>query len=364
MADAFLVAWIGQAAKSGRRGRFTEETKLQHQIEAHAIRGSVDVMHVRLRERACFRQGEDFRVRGGAVACRRSFGMLNGVHSSSAKPALLSKLIVEHHPGFTNRNPGMTFMNVLSPRHLVAAALLAATVGIVNAAPAAGAVRHVVLVHGAFADGSGWKPVSDILTKEGYAVSIVQQPMTSVADDVAATTRVLDRQPGPAVLVGHSYGGAIITAAGNHPKVASLVYVAAFAPADGEILGKLSSTQPPAAHSIAPTSDGYLFVNPEEFPIDFAADLPLSQASFMAISQGPINGKAWGTPFTAPAWKDKPSYGIVAKQDRMINPGLQRFMYARAKARVTEVDGSHAVFLSQPQAVANVIMGAASGAQK
>ena len=304
------------------------------------------------------------RIGQGSLGSSRSFGTLNRVHFSSAEPTLLQKLIVEHHPGFTNRNPGMTFMNVLSPRHLIAAALLTVTVGIVNAAPASGAVRHVVLVHGAFADGSGWKPVSDILTKEGYTVSVVQQPMTSVADDVAATTRVLDRQPGPAVLVGHSYGGAIITAAGNHPKVASLVYVAAFAPADGEILSKLSSTQPPAAHSIAPTSDGYLFVNPEEFPIDFAADLPLSQASFMAISQGPINGKAWGTPFTAPAWRDKPSYGIVAKQDRMINPGLQRFMYARAKARVTEVDGSHAVFLSQPQAVANVIMSAAAGAQK
>ena len=255
-------------------------------------------------------------------------------------------------------------MKTLIPSNLLAAATLAATVMIANASPAAGPVRNVVLVHGAFADGSGWKPVADILRKDGYTVSIVQQPMTSVPEDVAATTRALDMQSGLAVLVGHSYGGAIITAAGNHPKVASLVYVAAFAPEDGEVLGKLSSTQPPAAHSIAPTADGYLFVNTAQFPADFAADLPLPLASFMAISQTPINGKAWGTPFNAPAWKDKPSYGIVAKQDRMINPSLQRFMYARAKARVTEVDGSHAIFLSQPQAVANVIMAAASGEQK
>lgn len=254
-------------------------------------------------------------------------------------------------------------MNTLSSRHLVTATL-AAAIGIANAAPATEPVRHVVLVHGAFADGSGWKPVADILRKDGYTVSIVQQPMTSVADDVAATTRILDLQSGPAVLVGHSYGGAIITAAGNHPKVASLVYVAGFAPDDGEVLGKLSSTRPPAAHSIAPTADGYLFVNAAQFPADFAADLPAPLASFMAISQMPINGKAWGTPFTAPAWKVKPSHGIVSKQDRMINPELQRFMYARAKARVTEMDGSHAIFLSQPQAVAKVIMDAASGVQK
>ena len=251
-------------------------------------------------------------------------------------------------------------MNQLSPRHLVAATL-AAVVGIASAAPATVSVRNVVLVHGAFADGSGWKAVADILRKDGYTVSIVQQPMTSVAEDVAATTRILDLQSGPAVLVGHSYGGAVITAAGNHPKVASLVYVAGFAPDDGEVLGKLSSTQPPAAHSIAPTADGYLFVNAAKFPADFAADLPLPQASFMAISQMPINGKAWGTPFTAPAWKVKPSYGIVAKQDRMINPDLQRFMYARANASVTELDGSHAIFLSQPQAVVKVIKAAASG---
>jgi len=242
----------------------------------------------------------------------------------------------------------------------------ASTIAVLGAtAPAAASepVRNVVLVHGAFADGSGWKPVADILRGDGFTVSIVQQPMTSVADDVAATTRILDMQSGPAVLVGHSYGGAVITEAGNHAKVASLVYVAAFAPDAGEVLGQISKGTPPAAHSIAPTADGYLLVNAADFPADFAADLPLPLAQFMAISQMPINGKIWGTPIGAPAWKSKPSYAIVAKADRMISPDLQRSMYARAKATVTEIEGSHAIFLSQPQAVAEVI-GAAARAVK
>lgn len=228
------------------------------------------------------------------------------------------------------------------------------------AAAAAEPARNIVLVHGAFADGSGWKPVADLLRADGYAVSIVQQPMTSIADDVAATTRILDMQSGPTVLVGHSYGGAIITEAGHHPHVTSLVYVAAFAPDEGEVLGAVSGATPPAAHSIAPTEDGYLLVNAAEFPADFAADLPLPLAEFMAISQMPINGQIWGTPIGAPAWQTKPSFGIVTTADRMINPDLQRSMYARAKSKITEIDGSHAIFLSQPQAVVDVIKAAAA----
>jgi pimeloyl-ACP methyl ester carboxylesterase len=231
------------------------------------------------------------------------------------------------------------------------------------AAPASGPVRNVVLVHGAFADGSGWKPVADILRKDGYSVSIVQEPETSLEDDVAATNRILDRQSGPAVLVGHSYGGAIITVAGNNPHVASLVYVAAFAPDEGEQVGALTGTNPPAATSIAPTKDGYLLIDEAKFPADFAADLPLAEAKFMAISQVPINAKIFGTPITAPAWKSKPSYGIVATQDRMINPDLERSMYKRANAKVTEVKGSHVIFLSQPKAVADVIEQAARDAK-
>lgn len=239
---------------------------------------------------------------------------------------------------------------------LLAAVSLTGLAGAAMAEPA----RNIVLVHGAFADGSGWKPVADILQADGYTVSIVQQPMTSVADDVAATNRILDAQSGPAVLVGHSYGGAVITEAGHHANVSSLVYVAAFAPAEGEVLGAMSEGTPPAAHSIAPTADGYLLVDKAQFAADFAADLPLPVAEFMAISQMPINGQIWGTPIGAPAWLDKPSFAVVATSDRMINPDLQRTMYTRAGAEVTEIDASHSVFLSQPQAVADVIKAAAA----
>ncbi len=245
---------------------------------------------------------------------------------------------------------------------LLTATSLVALSGAAIAAPATGPVHNVVLVHGAFADGSGWKPVADILRKDGYTVSIVQEPETSLADDVAAANRVLDAQSGPAVLVGHSYGGAVITEAGNNAHVASLVYVAAFAPDEGEQLGALTGTIPPAAKSIEPTPDGYLLIDQAKFPKDFAADLPLAEAQFMAISQVPINAKIFSTPITTPAWKTKPSYGIVATQDRMINPNLERSMYERAHAQVSEVKGSHVIFLSQPRAVAEVIERAARSA--
>jgi len=246
------------------------------------------------------------------------------------------------------------------PNLLLTAVAIASISGSTAVKAEDGPVRNVVLVHGAFADGSGWKPVADLLRADGFEVSIVQQPMTSIADDVAATNRILDMQSGPAVLVGHSYGGAVITEAGHHSNVASLVFVAAFAPAEGEALGAVSASTPPAAHSIAPTADGYLLVDAVQFPADFAADLPLQTAEFMAISQMPINGQIWGTPIGVPAWQNKPSFGIVATADRMINPELQRAMYARANAQVTEIDGSHSVFLSQPQAVVDVIKAAAA----
>jgi pimeloyl-ACP methyl ester carboxylesterase len=222
--------------------------------------------------------------------------------------------------------------------------------------------KNIVLVHGAFADGSGWKPVADILTKDGYKVSVVQHPMTSLEDDVAATQRILDRQDGPAILVAHSYGGAIITEAGNHPKVAALVYVAAFAPDAGEVLGGLAEKTPPATTGIAPSSDGFLFLDPAVYAADFAGDLPKADAEFMAMSQMPVAGKAFGTPIKSPAWKEKRTYAIVATQDRMINPDLERFMYKRANASVTEIEGSHVVFISQPRAVVNVIEAAAHAA--
>lgn len=248
-------------------------------------------------------------------------------------------------------------------RKLLIAASLVALSGSAYAAPASGPVRNIVLVHGAFADGSGWMPVAEILRKDGYTVSVVQEPETSLADDVAATNRVLDKQTGPAVLVGHSYGGAVITEAGNNAHVASLVYVAAFAPDEGERLGPLTGSKPAAATSIGPVGDGYLAVDPAKFPADFAADVNPAVAQFMAISQVPLKAEIFGTPITAPAWKTKPSYGIVSTQDRMINPDLERSMYKRANAKVTELKGSHAIFLSQPKMVANVIEEAARDAK-
>jgi pimeloyl-ACP methyl ester carboxylesterase len=223
------------------------------------------------------------------------------------------------------------------------------------------AVKDVVLVHGAFADGSGWKPVADVLKKHGYTVYVVQEPETSFVADVAATRVVLDRA-GPCVLVGHSYGGMIITEAGVHPSVKSLVYVAAFQPDVGESAGDLLGRTPPAANSLVPVGGGYLQVKPESFPEDFAADVPRALAQFMAISQVPIAGEAVGAKATASAWSKKPSYAVVAKQDRMINPDLERFMAGRAKSETIELPGSHAVFLSHPKEVAALIEKAAEAA--
>lgn len=246
--------------------------------------------------------------------------------------------------------------------------LLVATVSLLMAAAASAhaapkdSVLNVVLVHGAFVDGSGWKSVADILRRDGYKVSIVQPPMTSFEDDVAATTRVLARQDGRTILVGHSYGGGVITAAGNDPKVAGLVYVAAFVPDEGEVLGALLDSQPGASTGVTASTDGFLFLDPAVFAADFAGDLPRATAEFMALSQMPVAAKAFGTPIASPAWKLKPSYGIVATQDRIINPALERSMYARAHAQVTEIKGSHAIFISQPRAVADVIERAARNA--
>lgn len=244
--------------------------------------------------------------------------------------------------------------------------LLAATAAITglfpiaaNARPAT-AIKNIVLVHGAFADGSGWKPVADILIKDGYTVSIVQPPETTLEEDIAATNRILDRQDGLAVLVGHSYGGAIITGAGNNAHVKTLVYVAAFQPDVGESIAKLGASMPPAGKSVAPTSDGFLFIAPAGFRSDFAADVPKEQTDFMAMSQVGLSLKAATTEAIAPAWKTKPSYAIVATEDRSINPDLERMMYKRSRSITTEIKASHAVYISQPQAVAEVIEQAAS----
>jgi len=227
--------------------------------------------------------------------------------------------------------------------------------------PVYAAVKTIVLVHGAFADGSGWRQVADILQSHGYAVRVVQEPETSFAADVAATRRVLDKA-GPSVLVGHSYGGMIITEAGMHPDVKALVYVAAFQPEVGESVSDLSGKMPAAAKSVGPVGDGFLAVNPDAFPTDFAADAPKPVARFMAISQVPVSGDAFDAKAAVAAWKEKPSYAVIATQDRMINPDLERFMAKRAQSQVIEIPGSHAIFLSHAREVAALIEKAATAA--
>jgi pimeloyl-ACP methyl ester carboxylesterase len=240
-------------------------------------------------------------------------------------------------------------------------ALVLTTLGIALAPVGQAAVKSVVLVHGAFADGSGWKPVVDILERDGYTIYVAQIPETTFEADVAATKFILDRS-GPCVLVGHSYGGMVITEAGVHASVKSLVYVAAFQPNVGESAVELNGKTPPASNDIAPVGRGFLQVKPQSFPEDFAADIPKSLAHFMAISQVPISMEAFGAKATATAWSSKPSYAVVAKQDRMINPDLERFMTSRAKSKTIELPGSHAVFISHPKEVAALIEKAATAA--
>lgn len=217
-------------------------------------------------------------------------------------------------------------------------------------------VRNIVIVHGALADGSGWRRATEILEDRGYNVTIVQQPITSLADDVAATKRVLDLQTGPTLLVGHSYGGMVISEAGNRPDVAGLVYVAAFQPDKGESLIGLASSKPAGGMNIRETKDGeYLYIDPAAFPNDFAADLPREDAAFLARSQVFAAKKAFTAQASDPAWKVKKSWSVVAIRDRSINPELERNMAKRAGSQVIEIEASHAVFASQPEKVADVI---------
>jgi pimeloyl-ACP methyl ester carboxylesterase len=249
-------------------------------------------------------------------------------------------------------------------------ATLAATVGIAASAlahadriPQNQAVRNVVLVHGAFADGSGWRGVYDQLTGRGYRVTIVQNPLTSLADDVAATKRVLDRQQGPTILVGHSYGGTVITEAGTDPKVAGLVYVSALAPDVGESTGSQFKDIPPPPEFVIETGkDGYGFVSLEKFKIGFAGDTSDADAAFLRDSQVPINMSIFETKVANAAWKSKPSWAVIATQDKAIDPKLLRHTAERIGAKITEVKGSHVVFVTQPKAVADAIDRAARDA--
>ena len=224
---------------------------------------------------------------------------------------------------------------------------------------------NVVLVHGAWADGSGWEGVYRSLRKSGFSVSVVQNPTISLADDVQATRRVLAEQNGPVILVGHSYGGKVITEAGNDPKVVGLVYIAGWIPDKGESVNSLiKDLIPPSAPAppILPPQDGFLLLDKAKFPTAFAGDVDPERAAFMADSQVPWGLAAVGETISEPAWKTKPSWSLVATEDRMIPPDAQRFMSKRAGATVVEVAGSHAVFVAQPAAVANLIVQAAKEA--
>jgi pimeloyl-ACP methyl ester carboxylesterase len=249
-------------------------------------------------------------------------------------------------------------------------ALLAAAASIVLAATGSttasaqdhAAVKNIVLVHGGFVDGAGWKGVYNILKKDGYTVSIVQNPTTSLADDVAVTKRAIDQLDGPVVLVGHSYGGVVVSEAGTSDKVKSVVYIAAFAPDKGESVSSLIANPPEGASvpPILPPVDGFLFLDKTKFAASFAADVDPETAAFMADSQVPWGVEALAGAVTDPAWKVKPSFYLVASDDHMIPPAAQRLMAKRAGATVAEVPGSHAIYVSNPKAVADLIEQAAA----
>jgi len=226
--------------------------------------------------------------------------------------------------------------------------------------------KNIVIVHGAFADGSGWEKVFKILKGRGYNVTMVQNPLTSLEEDVAATERILDKQDGPVVLVGHSWGGAVVTQAGVHSKVTSLVYVAAFVPEVGESALDLIKTAPPAAENgiLPPDEKGFIWYDKAKYHTGFAADISKEKTDFMYASQGPIAVKCFLTPLTQAAWKTKPSFSIVATEDKSINPLIERTMYKRAGSTITEIKGSHVLFMSNANAVAHVIEAAARIAAK
>ena len=223
------------------------------------------------------------------------------------------------------------------------------------------AIKNVVLVHGAFADGSGFKALYNVLTKKGYRVTIVQNPLTSLEDDVAATNVVLDKQDGPVVLAGHSWGGAVITEAGNHPKVEALVYIAAFQPDTGEsALQWLQTAAPAPENGVLPPDDkGIVYYDEAKYHAGFCADIPKDEAQFMFASQGAFYAKGFTTPIPHAAWRDKSTYACIATEDKSIAPEIQRAMYKRSNTRVKDVKGSHVIFMSQPEAVAAVIAEAA-----
>jgi pimeloyl-ACP methyl ester carboxylesterase len=252
-------------------------------------------------------------------------------------------------------------------KNIYAVALLAATLTggaleATSAAPPAKSVKNVVLVHGAFADGSGWEAVADILKKDGYRVSIVQHPETSYAEDQKYTKAAIDAMDGPVVLVGHSYGGSVITEAGNHPKVQALVYIAAFALDEGESCASIEQAVPQASKAFKPDNNGNWWIDEAHFAADFAADIPPEKAWLMAISQVPISTDAFTHKVTKPAWKTKPTWYMVAAADRSINPDQERMMAKRARAKTVEVNASHVAYMAYPKEAAKLIEEAATSA--
>lgn len=254
-------------------------------------------------------------------------------------------------------------MRTLTTLALAAMALTAPVLASAAAPATPAGIRNIVIVHGAFTDGSGWRVVHDTLSLKGYKVTVVQEPLTALDTDVAAAREVIDAQDGPVVLVGDSYGGSVITVAGANAKVKSLVYVAAYQPEVGESVTKLTGSMPQPTDDIRSTADGRLYFDPARFGADFAGDLISNRTNFMAMSQVRASAAAFDAPATAAAWHDKPSYAIVATDDRVLNPDLQRWMSKRAGSKVTEVKASHAVYISQPEAVAKTIEDAALNAQ-
>src|SRR5271156_616749 len=223
-------------------------------------------------------------------------------------------------------------------------------------------IKNVVLVHGAFADGSGWKKVAEILKKDGYKVSVAQPPETSYADDQKYTKAAIDAMDGPVVLVGHSYGGSIITEAGNHPNVKALVYIAAFALDEGESCASIEQAVPQASKAFKSDSNGLWWIEQAHFAADFAADIPRDEAEFMAIAQVPISTDSFTHQVKNPAWKHKPTWYMVASADRSINPEQERMMAKRAHATMVEVNASHVAYMSHPKETAKLIEEAAAHA--
>jgi pimeloyl-ACP methyl ester carboxylesterase len=244
-------------------------------------------------------------------------------------------------------------------RKMLSIAIMVAMSSTMAHAETVNPAKDIVIVHGALVDGSGWRGVYDILSKDGYHVSIVQEPLTSLDEDVDATRRVIDRQQGPVVLVGHSYGGSVITDAGADPKVSALVYVAALQPDKGEASGQLLQKFAAPNDAMRATPDKYFYIPPARFRDTYAQDLSPSEAQFLADSQQPLAQKAVAAPVPVAAWRSKPSYAVLTTQDHVVSPQLQRWMYQRSGARVTEVSAGHAVYISHPDAVARVIEAAA-----